>query len=503
MKDKPICAIVAEYNPFHNGHLNQIKKTKEIIGDAYIVAIMSGNFTQRGLPAIADKFSRAKAAVSAGVDMVIELPAIFATQSADIFAGGAIKIIKSMGIFDYISFGAESDNIEELKEAAEFFASPSAESETVLRNCLSEGDSFPRARARAYTSVTGNDGDFLSHSNNILALEYLKHISLVDLDIKSIAIERKGPDFNDEDLNLNVSSATSIRKYIRAKLASNWDKQLIRNVDGNSEYGIGIIIKEDHKRKSSNDREVITKKDYKGKSSNNHDIISKEYSEIISRDDSKIILRDDILKTTMPKTSLEEILNSIEMMGDLNLENNLLEMVRYKMITDEDLHEKVFDLNQDTFNYIKSINSYDYREFVDIANTKNITVARVQRILNNIFLEITPNLVYDSKIIKNIRYINILGISKNSIELLSTVAKAAKERDIKVITKANDIKELLADKGEMENNAMSLGMKNSIELEKRTSLKILELDLKASLLYELISKLENRNMDYYTKRIIT
>ncbi len=454
MKDKPICAIVAEYNPFHNGHLYQIQKTKEIIGDAYVVAIMSGNFTQRGLPAIADKFSRAKAAVLSGVDMVIELPAIFATQSADIFAGGAIKLIKSIGFFDYISFGAESDNIEKLKEAAEFFASPSAEFETVLRSCLSEGDSFPRARARAYSSVTGSDGDFLSHSNNILALEYLKHISLLNIDIKPICIGRKGPDFNDEKLNLNFSSATSIRKYIKDQVIRDRNKSLNEN--------------------------------------------------------------DDILKTTMPLSSLEVVLNSIDMIGDLSLEDNLLRIVKYRMITENELYKKVFDLSEDTFNFISQIELDNYDGFIDKANTKNITAARVQRILNNIFLEITPKLVYDAKIIKKIGYVNVLSVSKESRELLSVIAKAANDSEISVITQAADIKKLLFGTGKQDNtnekikrntidklrdfNEMTANVDPS-EKDEITSRQMLELDLRSSSLYELISKFKIKNMDYYVKRL--
>ena len=114
-----IAAIIAEYNPFHNGHLYQIEKTKKELGIDFIVAVMSGDFVMRGEPALYNKFLRAKMAAENGVDLVIELPAPYALSSAEFFAEGGVKLLNSLNIVDYLSFGSESGNIEKLKSIAE------------------------------------------------------------------------------------------------------------------------------------------------------------------------------------------------------------------------------------------------------------------------------------------------------------------------------------------------------------------------------------------------
>lgn len=167
-------AIIAEYNPFHKGHLYHINKTKEKTGDSNIIAIMSGNFTQRGEPAILDKVLRTKMALLNGVDMVLELPVEYATGSADVFAFGAIDIINKSNFIDTLSFGSESGDITAFSDIADVLNTEPEEFKTLLKMELGKGASYPVARALALSSYLNRDISFLNNPNNILALEYTR-----------------------------------------------------------------------------------------------------------------------------------------------------------------------------------------------------------------------------------------------------------------------------------------------------------------------------------------
>ena len=144
-----VLGIVAEYNPFHNGHLYHIEQSKKITGANYTVAIMSGNFTQRGSTSLIDKWSKAEIAIQSGIDLVIELPVLYAISSAENFAEGAIKILDSLKVVDYISFGAETSDIEILDKFADVLYNEPREYKTLLSHELKKGVSFPKARESA------------------------------------------------------------------------------------------------------------------------------------------------------------------------------------------------------------------------------------------------------------------------------------------------------------------------------------------------------------------
>lgn len=204
-------AIIAEYNPFHKGHLYHINKTREL-GSQNIIAVMSGNFVQRGEPAIINKYLRTKSALLNGVDMVLELPVEYATSGADVFSFGACDIIKKSGIINSISFGCEQGSIEDFKDIAELLNNETDEFKSILKSEINKGVSYPSARAYSIEKVLNINTDFLNNSNNILALEYLKN--LLGTDIKPIAIKRKTSSYNDTKLTGEISSATAIRNAI-------------------------------------------------------------------------------------------------------------------------------------------------------------------------------------------------------------------------------------------------------------------------------------------------
>ena len=141
--------IVAEYNPFHNGHAYQLEKAKELTGADYAVVVMSGNFVQRGYPAIVDKYCRAEMALRAGADLVLELPVSYATGSAEAFAQGAVSVLDSLGCVDALCFGSEAGNLSALLPYAQLFEDEPASYRSFLQEFLRQGQSFPAARSRA------------------------------------------------------------------------------------------------------------------------------------------------------------------------------------------------------------------------------------------------------------------------------------------------------------------------------------------------------------------
>ncbi|QQK07815.1 nucleotidyltransferase [Miniphocaeibacter halophilus] len=209
-------AIISEYNPLHTGHLYQIAKIKEKFPQSRILAIMSGNFVQRGEPAIFEKFLRTKYAIENGIDLVVQLPTIYSLQSAENFALGGVKIIKAINCIDYISFGVESENISELYEIAKTQVNKAKELSLLIERFMLTGKSYAASYKDATISLLDYKVDeniFLS--NNILALEYIKSILKLNLNIELLPVLRQGNNYLEENLtDSNFNSATSIRNNI-------------------------------------------------------------------------------------------------------------------------------------------------------------------------------------------------------------------------------------------------------------------------------------------------
>ena len=144
-----IAAVIAEYNPFHNGHFYQLNTIREKLGADRIIVVMSGNFTQRGIPALIDKYDRCKMALENGADLVFELPVYYATGSAEYFAQGAVSLLDKLGVVDYLHFGSEDGNLNTLSTCAEILANEPISFKETLHTLLKEGISFPTAQARA------------------------------------------------------------------------------------------------------------------------------------------------------------------------------------------------------------------------------------------------------------------------------------------------------------------------------------------------------------------
>ncbi len=208
-------AIICEYNPFHSGHKFHIDETKRKTGADAIIAVMSGNFVQRGDVAVFKKETRAKIALENGADLVLELPARYSSASAEIFAKSAVDIINSLGIVDYLSFGAECEDLTRLSALADFFVSESSEFSEALKKHSASGLSFPAARAKAAEDLLGKDAkNLLSAPNNLLGIEYLKALSAEGSKITPIVIPRTGAQHDSTLPTETTASATYIRSLI-------------------------------------------------------------------------------------------------------------------------------------------------------------------------------------------------------------------------------------------------------------------------------------------------
>jgi predicted nucleotidyltransferase len=215
-----VLGIIAEYNPFHNGHLYHLQAARKRTEADCVVAVMSGNFTQRGEPAIADKWARTEIALLNGIDLVIELPFPYAMGSAEFFAYGAVKLLHSLGAVDSLCFGSESGDLESLSEAASILVDEPDGYKKELKNSLSGGKSFPAARQEALSNyLSGHFGhdalsDQLRSPNNILGIEYLKALKRLNSPIRPVTVGRVGSGYNSADLSGSLSSATAVRRTI-------------------------------------------------------------------------------------------------------------------------------------------------------------------------------------------------------------------------------------------------------------------------------------------------
>lgn len=227
-----VLGIIAEYNPFHNGHLYHIARTKQETNAQYIVAVISGNFVQRGNTSIVNKWVKARMALLNGVDLVIELPTVYSISSAENFAEGAIKIFNSLGVVDTISFGMEASDISTLNNIANVLYSEPKEYITMLGHELKKGNSFPKARENAlmvYLNDIKRYANVLSGSNNILAIEYLKAMKKTKSTITPIGIKREKVLYNDKYIVDEFASATAIRKMLMTNQLNDISKVMPRN----------------------------------------------------------------------------------------------------------------------------------------------------------------------------------------------------------------------------------------------------------------------------------
>ena len=384
-----ILGIIAEYNPFHNGHLYHLKESKRKCNAKYVVAIISGNFTQRGDTSIVNKFEKAKMAIENGIDMVIELPTLYSISSAENFADGAIKILNELNFITHISFGSESGNINQLNNIASILTDEPEEFSKLLKEELRKGSSFPVARQNAiekFLNLT-NKNEFnklLKSPNNILAIEYLKALKKTKSNITPITIERKNVDYYSENIVENFASSTKIRKEISENLNMYTNIMDINNMDINN------------------------------MNMNNMDVNM-----------------DMFLNSCMPKKSYDIIKENIEKGNCIQSLKCFEDMIFYKLRSMQINEIKELpDVCEGLENVIKkaSNETNSLEDLINKCKSKRYTRTRIQRILIYALLGITRQ---DMEMSENVNpYIRVLAVNKNGRELLSIINKT-------IVNKAN------------------------------------------------------------------
>lgn len=363
-----VAGIVAEYNPFHNGHQYQLFETKKLCKADYIVAVMSGHFLQRGEPALFNKWARAKMAVCGGVDLVIELPTAFSVRSASNFANGAVTILDALGVVTHLCFGTESGETEHLWPLARLMSDEPEEYRLLLNKYLDKGISYPSAQSKALTAFLGRDlsgknvSELLSTPNNILGIEYLKSLIKLNSRIKPVTVKRISAGYHDAAIpdntsSFGIASATGIRNELFST------RQLSEK--------ISYVM-------PKNTTKIIERE------------ISAGQGPVFIQDTAKILF---YLLRNISKEHLEKLCDVSE-----GLENRLL---------------------------AKAASANSIETLLSELKTKRYTWTRLQRILSYILLNYSAEMARHFDLSGPL-YIRILGMSNNGRKLLKTIKKEAR-----------------------------------------------------------------------------
>lgn len=362
-----IGAIIAEYNPFHSGHKYQIDQYRKENACTHLLAVMSGNFVQRGGPAIIDKFSRARMALENGVDLVVELPAMFSTQTAELFARGGILTLDALNCIDSLCYGSESGDLEKIKAIAKFLTYNKDIFDLEIKNSLKVEKSYARAREVAISNHLDVDREFLMSPNNILAIEYEKELMRINSDIDTCTIKRKTSNHNDGKLREGISSASSIRSFLCKNL---FDKS--KKLDDKIEHVRANI------RELSNDKGLICDECF-------YELLDRGLTPMTGQS-----FYDEICITCV---RCEEELRNIFEVKD-GLENS----IRKRIIYSEDMEMLIESLTNKTYSR-----------------------AKISRCLFNILFNLRDEDVNQIKNIKTMPYIRVLGFNDKGKEILKKI----------------------------------------------------------------------------------
>jgi predicted nucleotidyltransferase len=380
--------LVTEYNPFHNGHLYHLNKAMELTGADISVAVMSGDFVQRGELAVLDKYTRASMALNSGVNLVVELPVNYAVSSAESFAAGALKVLDYIKA-DSIAFGSESGNIERLSKLAHILCDNEDTLYKEISKYTANGISYAAARQKVVEKLTDKDtAAMLTSSNNILAVEYLKAIIKNNYAIKPYTIKRQGDSYNDTDIRSEYASATALRGNLKAD-----------NISKYIPVKAGLIL-------SSN---------------------------------TNYIYPDDITEALF--TRLLGILFASSYDKNVFIEN----VMRYPDVNKEiagRLYKSAMDMITRAVPQgaeSKDNGAFSFGSLCEHIKTKEVPLSRIKRALVRITLGL------DKKHMEkyaNEPYIRVLGFDKKGQEYLSYIRKTV---EVPLITKIADYKEMLLD----------------------------------------------------------
>ena len=353
-----------------------LEKSKEITNATHTVAIMSGSFLQRGEPALFDKYTRAEIAIKNGVDLVIELPTLYACQSAEIFSHGAVATLNSLNCVNSLCFGSEEGNIDILQTISEILVKEPSDFKITLKNFLDEGIVFPVARSKALYEYIKNNHllelsedelqQVLNSSNNILGIEYIKSLIKLNSSIKPYTITRIASKYNSTDIESNICSATAIRNSLK----DNTDLKLIENV--------------------------------------------------------------------VPLHTFNEINHKINTNFNPVFDYMFYDLLSSTIIRDVDNLTKYFEVNEGIENKIYSnvFTSKNLEELINSTKSKRYTMTKIKRTLNNILLGINRDDVIKVKDLDRVPYIRILAFNNKGREIIKKIKTSS---DIEIITKFSKI----------------------------------------------------------------
>ncbi|MBQ3104909.1 MAG: nucleotidyltransferase family protein [Lachnospiraceae bacterium] len=257
-----VTGLITEYNPLHLGHRFHLREARRQTNADYLIVVMSGNFTQRGIPAVTDKYLRTAMALAAGADLVLELPLWPATSSAEYFAAGGVTLLHRLGVVTHLAFGCENNNMQRLWEYAALLGSETPEFKKQIRLAQKQGISYPRARAAALSSCLSHrkegeaslDSAFFSSPNNILGVEYCKALQSLQSHISPVAILRQGHGYHDTSLahGEGFLSASALRSH----LLNVYDQTAGSAADFSSDSAASSLLRESMPRESA---DMLTK----------------------------------------------------------------------------------------------------------------------------------------------------------------------------------------------------------------------------------------------------
>lgn len=363
-----IVGLITEYNPFHNGHLYHIEKAKEITGADAVIVVMSGNYVQRGAPAIMPKHLRAEVALEAGVPIVMELPVCYATGSAEYFAAGAISLFEQLGCIDAICFGSECGDYQMLERIAHVAADEPDLYRQYLQEQLRSGVSFPRARQIALKRYLNDDtlDQILEQPNNILGIEYIKALYQKKSSMGIYTIKRMVSGYHDESLSENYSSASAIRKLL-------WHASQSIHLEADGMFDEPAL------------------------------------SEVLTR-----------LEDQVPPACIR-LLEETHLTRYPIYANDFSLILKYKLLTEtrESLAEYV-DITEDLANRIMN-HANDFitlEQFCDLLKTRDVTYTRISRALFHVLLNIRKDNIFRYSEHGYCQYAHILGFRKDATMIL-------------------------------------------------------------------------------------
>ena len=411
--------IVAEYNPFHNGHLYQIRKIKEIFGeDVLVVVVISADFVQRGEISFLDKWEKTQVSLGCGVDLVVELPLYYSIQNAEIFSRMATKILDYLGI-DIQVFGAEEANIEVLQKVLEL--QKRQDYKDKLMKYMKKGNSYSTSQRLALKEY---NLDGIVKSNNILALEYMREIENSNLKIKSYIIKREISEYNEEKVSKDREEFASA-SFLRNELEKILDEFSEEKFEFEKIKKFSVEKKYNSLKygRVENSKEIVKKNYNFEKKQNIREKIDLESLKNVKTEE-RIFWKLEEIQKFIPEKSFEIIFKNLEWKANNRIngekiKEEIFKIVKYKVLTEKkEKIMEIYDITEEIYARIcgAMIISQNYLEFLKNTKSRNLSNKRVERIILNILLNIKADMM-DFEI----NYVRILGFNKKGQEYLKEI----------------------------------------------------------------------------------